>query len=68
MPAGGHEVFGYLGVMTILDPSTFHGYTDSLQAYIDGIRSLGTNTIGDEVCDGIEVSFMKHQRTLKQTT
>jgi outer membrane lipoprotein-sorting protein len=59
----GHEVFAYLGVMTILDPSTFHGYTDSLQAYIDGIRSLGTNTIGGEVCDGIEVSFMKHQRS-----
>jgi hypothetical protein len=30
--------------------------------------ALGTNTIGGEVCDGIEVSFMKHQRTLKQTT
>jgi outer membrane lipoprotein-sorting protein len=59
----GHEVFGYLGVMTIIDPSTFHGYTDSLQAYIDGVRSLGTNTIGGEVCDGIEVSFMKHQRS-----
>jgi outer membrane lipoprotein-sorting protein len=59
----GHEVFGYLGVMTIIDPSTFHGYTDSLQPYIDGIRSLGTNTIGGEVCDGIEVSFMKHQRS-----
>ena len=41
VPAGGHEVFGYLGVMTIVDPSTFHGYTDSLQAYIDGVRSLG---------------------------
>lgn len=59
----GHEVFGYLGVMTIIDPSTFHGYTDSLQPYIDGIRSLGTNAIGGEVCDGIEVSFMKHQRS-----
>ncbi len=58
----GHEVFGNLGLMTIIDPSTFHGYTDSLQAYIDGVRSLGTNTIGGELCDGIEVSIMKHQR------
>jgi len=59
----GHEVFAYLGLLTILDPSTFHGYTDSLQAYIDGVRSLGTDTVGGEVCDGIEVSIMKHQRS-----
>jgi outer membrane lipoprotein-sorting protein len=59
----GHEVFGNLGLMTIIDPSTFHGYTDSLQAYIDGVKSLGTNTIGGELCDGIEVSIMKHQRS-----
>jgi outer membrane lipoprotein-sorting protein len=58
----GHEVFGNLGLTTILDPSTFHGYTDSLQAYIDGVRSLGTNTVGGEVCDGLEVSIMKQQR------
>ncbi len=59
----GHEVFGNIGLMTVLDPSTFHGYTDSLQAYIDGVRSLGTNTVGGELCDGIEVSIMKHQRS-----
>jgi outer membrane lipoprotein-sorting protein len=60
----GHEI-GSLGPlsMTILDPSTFHGYTDSLQAYIDGVRTLGTETAGGEVCDGIEVSIMKHQRS-----
>lgn len=58
----GHEVFGNMGLMTIIDPSTFHGYTDSLQAYIDGVKSLGTNTLGGELCDGIEVSIMKHQR------
>jgi len=61
----GHEVFGNIGLMTIIDPSTFHGYTDSLQAYIDGVRSLGTNTLGGELCDGIEVSIMKHQRCWK---
>ncbi len=58
----GHEVFGNMGLMTIIDPSTFHGYTDSLQPYIDGVKSLGTNTIGGELCDGLEVSIMKHQR------
>jgi outer membrane lipoprotein-sorting protein len=49
--------------MTILDPSTFHGYTDSLQAYVDGVRHLGTETVGGEECDVIEVSIMKHQRS-----
>ena len=59
----GHEIASLGRSMTILDPSTFHGYTDSLQAYINGVRSLGTETVGGEVCDGIEVSIMKHQRS-----
>jgi outer membrane lipoprotein-sorting protein len=61
----GHEVV-YLGAgmsMPILDPSTFHGYTDSLQAYVEGVRSLGTEKVGDEECDKIEVSIMKGQRS-----
>ncbi len=61
----GHEA-GKLGAgiaMTILDASTFHGYTDSLQRYIDAVRPLGEQTVGGEVCDGIEVSIMKHQRS-----
>ncbi len=61
----GHEV-GLLGsgmAMTILDPSTFHGYTDSLQEYIEGVRSLGTEKVGDEECEKIEVSIMKGQRS-----
>ncbi|MCP4608853.1 MAG: DUF2092 domain-containing protein [Planctomycetes bacterium] len=61
----GHEVAG-LGAgmcMSIIDPSTFHGYTDSLQPYIDWIRCIGTEKVGDEECDVIEVSFMKHQRS-----
>jgi hypothetical protein len=49
--------------MTIIDPSTFHGYTDSLQPYLDGVRSIGTDKIGNEEGDEIEVSFMKHQRS-----
>lgn len=61
----GHEVV-FLGAgmsMPILDPSTFHGYTDSLQPYLDGVQSLGTEKVGDEECDKIEVSIMKHQRS-----
>lgn len=61
----GHQV-GRLGAgmcMTIIDPSTFHGYTDSLQPYLDGVRGMGTERIGKEDCDGVEVSFMKHQRS-----
>ncbi len=56
---------GLLGVkmsMPIIDPSTFHGYTDSLQPYIDGVRSVGVEKAGNEECDVIEVSIMKHQR------
>ncbi len=49
--------------MTILDPSTFHGYTDSLQPYLDGVRSVGPERAGGETCDVIEVSLMKHQRS-----
>ncbi len=59
---------GRLGVgmsMTILDPSTFHGYTDSLQAYIDGVSSVGSEAIRGEECDVILVSIMKGQRTWK---
>ncbi|MEW6745307.1 MAG: DUF2092 domain-containing protein [Planctomycetota bacterium] len=61
----GHEAaeLGSGITMPILDPSTFHGYTDSLQPYIDGIRSLGPEAVGDEECDVIEVSFMKYQRS-----
>ena len=60
----GHEVC-YLGVtgMPIIDPSTFHGYTDSLQQYLDGVKSLRHEKVGDEDCDKIEVSIMKHQRS-----
>ncbi len=68
-PPGGHSIgheTGYLGSglgMPIIDPSTFHGYTDSLQPYLDGVTSLPAEKIGDEDCDHIEVSIMKHQRS-----
>ncbi|MHC4406500.1 MAG: DUF2092 domain-containing protein, partial [Planctomycetota bacterium] len=48
---------------TVLDPSTFHGYTDSLQPYLDGVRGSGTEAVDGEPCDVIEVSFMNHQRS-----
>jgi outer membrane lipoprotein-sorting protein len=61
----GHEV-ALLGAgmsMPILDPSTFHGYTDSLQPYLDGVKSLGSEAVDGEECDKIELSLMKHQRS-----
>jgi len=61
----GHEVV-YLNsglAIPIIDPSTFHGYDDSLQPYIDGAQSLGVEKVNDEICDVIEVSFMKRQRS-----
>jgi len=60
----GHDA-GKLGAgiaMLVFDPSTFHGYTDSLQRYLDGVRSAGTEKIGEEECDVIDLSFMKGQR------
>jgi outer membrane lipoprotein-sorting protein len=68
-PPGGHSIgheTGWLGAgmsMPVLDPSTFFGYTDSLHPYLDGVKSNGTETIDGEVCDKIELSFMKHQRS-----
>ena len=68
-PLGRHSIshqVGQLGAgmcMTILDPSTFHGYTDSLQPYLDGVRGMGADAVGNEACDVVEVSLMKHQRS-----
>jgi outer membrane lipoprotein-sorting protein len=61
----GHKTM-LLGVgmsMPILDPSTFHGYTDSLQAYLDAVRTVGVEKVGDEEFDVIEASMMKGQRS-----
>ena len=68
-PPGGHSIgheTGLLGAgmsMPIIDPSTFHGYTDSLQPYLDGVRGLPAEKVGAEDCDKIELSIMKHQRS-----
>jgi outer membrane lipoprotein-sorting protein len=65
-PPGGHSIgheMCYIATFPILDPSTFFGYTDSLQQYLDGIKSLGTEKVAGEDCDKIELSIMKHQRS-----
>ena len=67
-PIGKHSIGHKTGLLgggmssPVFDPSTFHGYTDSLQRYIDGITGIGTEKVGDEECDVIEVSIMKGQR------
>jgi outer membrane lipoprotein-sorting protein len=66
-PPGGHSILHEAtpigaGLM-ILDLSTFHGYSDCLQAYLDGVRSLPAEKVDGEECDQIEVSIMKHQRS-----
>jgi len=68
-PLGRHSIAhqtGLLGAgmsMTILDASTFHGYTDSLQRYVDGVTSREPAEVDGEPCDVIFVSIMKGQRT-----
>jgi outer membrane lipoprotein-sorting protein len=59
----GHDVLSIGGHMPFVDPSTFHGYSDSLQPYIDGIAYRGTHRLRGEDCDIIEVSVMSAQRT-----
>ena len=67
-PPGGHSIgheAGLLGAgmcMNIIDPSSFHGYTDSLQKHLDGVKSLGREEVDGESCDVIEASIMKGQR------
>jgi hypothetical protein len=58
-----HEAGWWLGLRSILEPSVFHGYAHPMEPYMDGVRSIGTERVGDEACDGIEVSFMDHQRS-----
>ncbi len=50
-------------VKPILDPSVFYGSVSPLASHIDGIRSRGTNPVRGEMCDVIEVSFMRARRT-----
>ncbi len=60
---GKMAMFGTAWLELTLDPSTFYGYPDPLEPYIDGIRSRGTNRVRGEECDVIEVSYLRAQRT-----
>jgi outer membrane lipoprotein-sorting protein len=68
-PPGQHSILhevSLLGagmVTTIVDPSMFHGYTDTLQPYLQAVAKRGQETVGDQTCDVIELSFMDGQRT-----
>jgi hypothetical protein len=66
----GHHSIGHdaalLGAgmtMTILDPSTFHGYIDGLQPLIDAVGGARTESVDGEACDVVQVSFMDGQRS-----
>lgn len=50
--------------MAVFNPSLFHGCPSSLDPYLDGVRSCGTEKVDGETCDGIEVSYMSHQRSV----
>ena len=49
--------------MPIINPSTFHVGSDSLQRYLDGVMGMGVEEVDGQQCDVIEVSFMKRQRS-----
>jgi len=49
--------------MPILDPSVFHGYTDSLQPHLDGVRAVGKEKVDGVDCTIIEASYINHQRS-----
>lgn len=46
----------------IWSPKVFFGGADEFEPYIDGIRFRGTNVVGGEECDVIEVSYFQAQR------
>ncbi|UCG32099.1 MAG: hypothetical protein JSU68_10580 [Phycisphaerales bacterium] len=64
-PQGAHSILheaAFIGIHMVFDASTFHGYTDSLQPYLDGVRSIGIEDIDGQPCDVIELSFLEGQR------
>jgi len=67
-PPGGHSISHQAGDlaaglgMFITNPSAFHGATDSMQGYLNEVRSLGEEKIGGEECFVIEADYMKGQR------
>jgi peroxiredoxin/outer membrane lipoprotein-sorting protein len=49
--------------MTIIDPSIFHGSLDLMDALLESVKSAGSVNADGEVCDIIEASYLKGQRT-----
>ena len=49
--------------MLVMQPSIFHGNMGSLEAHLDAVRSKGTEEVGGEQCDVIELAYMKGQRS-----
>lgn len=47
----------------VWDPGLFHGHLDPHASFVDGVRSKGKDTVRGHLCDVIEISFMKAQRT-----
>lgn len=50
-------------IMTVLYMSAFHGARAAIDQYFDGVMSLGTEKVGGEECDVVEVSIMNRQRS-----
>lgn len=67
-PRGRHSLahmidkLGASTLMTVIEPSIFHGYIDPFDYYLDGVRSLGAEKVGEEECDIIEISYVDGQR------
>jgi hypothetical protein len=67
-PPGGHSIghetvmLGAGMSMPVLDPSMFHGYTESLAAYESGVVRVGAEDVAGEACDVIRVEIMQGQR------
>jgi outer membrane lipoprotein-sorting protein len=49
--------------MLIMQPSIVHGNMGSLEEYLDAVRGRGTEEVGGETCEVIELSYMKGQRS-----
>ena len=56
-------VFKKSNCFAIINPSIFQGVNDSLKPYIDWIRCIGEEKVGDEDCNVIEISYLNHQRS-----
>ena len=51
--------------LPVVNPSVFHGYSDSLleNDYLSGVRSLGEEKIEADICHKIELNIMSGQRS-----